>query len=518
MAKNDTEKTSTDKSNAATQGAAEGQGASAVQVGAPVSGETSDQASQAAGLSGADQTGQSGSGQSGTTAAGKSESASSSGKAEGGAIALLKADHERVDQLFKQYEKARDGRTKAGLVRQICEELVIHTLLEEEIFYPACRAKADDEDTLDEAQVEHDSAKLLISDLMSGDEADEFRDAKVSVLAEQIRHHVREEEGPGGVFALARSKGLDTTDLARRLKDLKTELEAEELPPPRPVSLSPSVFQGLNKEESMARSQNMPERDENGRFMSDDDRGGGRGGGRSSSGGGGGGRGGGRYDDDDRGYRSRGRDDDDGRGWYGDSRGHAEAARRGWDERRGGESRSFRDDDDDRGYRSRGRDDDGDRGQGGWFGDSRGHAEAARRGWEERGGGRGSRSYRDDDDDRGYRSRGRDDDGDRGQGGWFGDSRGHAEAARKGWEERSGGGGGSRSSRDDDDRGGYRGQDRERDDRGRFMSDDDDDRGYRSRGRSRDDDDDRGGRGHGGWFGDSRGHAEAARKGWQDRR
>nr|WP_313010931.1 hypothetical protein [Brucella intermedia] len=175
---------------------------------------------------------------------------------------------------------------------------------------------------------------------------------------------------------------------------------------------------------------NMPERDDQGRFVSDDDRG--RGGDDR------------RRDDDDR-RSSRYDDDDRGRGhggWFGDSRGHAEAARRGWDERR-----DDRDYDDRRRYSSREDDyddrrsryDDDDRGRG-WYGDSRGHAEAARRGWDER---RDQdyddrRRYSSRDDDRGYSSR--DDDrrsgGGRGHGGWFGDSRGHAEAARRGWEER----------------------------------------------------------------------------------
>jgi hemerythrin superfamily protein len=431
----------------------------------------------------------------GANAAGQSNAAASqpaAGGAETDAIALLKADHRRVEALFAKYENATSG--KDEIVRQVCAELMVHTALEEEIFYPACRRAASDEEPLDEAQVEHDSAKMLIDDLRRGSERDRFRDAKVSVLAEQIKHHVSEEEAPSkGIFAKAQAAGVNTPELARQLTERRERLMAQpdELPPPRPVSFQVSASTtGRNKEDNMANYRgNERDRDERGRFMEDEDRRGG--------------------------YRSRGgRDDDDGRGWYGDAAGHSEAARRGWAERSGnGESRSFRSrdyDDDDRRYGAsgggrdrdeRGRftddDDRGGRGQGGWFGDSRGHAEAARRGWEERGGGRYSRDY--DDDDRRYGARGGgggggrdrdergrfidDDDrggGGRGQGGWFGDSRGHAEAARRGWEERDGG----RSARDYDD---------------------DDDRGGR-------------GRGHGGWFGDSRGHAEAARRGWQDRR
>ena len=83
--------------------------------------------------------------------------------------------------------------------------MIVHTRLEEEILYPACREKASDEELLDEAQVEHDSAKLLIADLMEAPSSDHFRDAKVTVLSAQIKHHVGEEEKPGdGIFASPR--------------------------------------------------------------------------------------------------------------------------------------------------------------------------------------------------------------------------------------------------------------------------------------------------------------------------
>jgi hemerythrin superfamily protein len=422
---------------------------------------------------------------------------------ESDAIALLKADHRKVDALFKQYESAADNR-KTQLIQQICRELVVHTTIEEEIFYPACRRAASDEDPLDEAQVEHDSAKLLIADLMEGDGQDRFRDAKVSVLAEQIRHHVKEEEEPSkGIFARAQQAGVNTSDLAQRVVARKQALEREtgSLEPSRPVSIQPTaIFQGQQQEDFMARQDNNGrDRDDRGRFMSDDDRGG-----RS------------RYDrDDDRSYRSRSRDDDDdgrGRGWSGDPEGHAEAARRGWAERRG-ESRSFSRDDDDDYRRGGGRSgsSDRDRDERGRFtsdDDDRGYRSRSGYDDDDRRGGRGGSFDRDrdergrfaSDDDGRYRSRGRDDDDDRGRspgrdrGGWFGDSEGHAAAARRGWDERGDGGGRSMRSRDDDDR-------------------------SRSRSRSsRDDDDDRRGRGQGGWFGDSRGHAEAARRGWEDRR
>jgi hemerythrin superfamily protein len=305
----------------------------------------------------------------GSSAAGQASAGAQGSQAQTGAdaIALLKADHRKVDALFKQYESAPDNR-KAQLIQQISRELVVHTMIEEEIFYPACRRAASDEEPLDEAQVEHDSAKVLIADLMETDGRDQYRDAKVTVLAEMIRHHVKEEEEPSaGIFARAQSAGVNTADLARRVTARKQELEGRtrDLEPSRPVSLHPQrIFQGRQQEDSMARQDETGrERDDRGRFMSDDD---------------------------DRRYSSRGRDDDDrgrGRGgWFGDPEGHSEAARRGWDERDDERSRSTRSRDDDRRYSSRSRDDDDrrDRGQGGWFGDSRGHSEAARRGWEDR--------------------------------------------------------------------------------------------------------------------------------------
>ena len=103
----------------------------------------------------------------------------------GGAVDDLKQDHRKVEQLFADYESAEDEDRKDGLLQQICAELIIHTKLEEELFYPTCRAATSGEDILDEAQVEHDSAKLLIADLLEARATDRFRDAKVKVLSEQ---------------------------------------------------------------------------------------------------------------------------------------------------------------------------------------------------------------------------------------------------------------------------------------------------------------------------------------------
>ena len=110
------------------------------------------------------------------------------------AISLLKEDHDAVEKLFKQFESAKGEGRKEKLARQICMELTIHTKIEEEIFYPACDGKIE-EDLLKEAYVEHDSAKLLMAEIEAGNgQSDDFFDAKVQVLSEQVEHHVEEEE------------------------------------------------------------------------------------------------------------------------------------------------------------------------------------------------------------------------------------------------------------------------------------------------------------------------------------
>ena len=160
------------------------------------------------------------------------------------AITLLKDDHRRVEKLFEGFEKARDSRRKQTLARQICMELTIHTILEEEIFYPACKGHIDEEDRLEESYVEHDGAKVLIAELSDSEPDDEFFDAKVKVLSEMIKHHVREEEKRSdGLFAMAREAGLDFEDLGRRLAERKAALKEElgdgsRLPPPHTRSFT----------------------------------------------------------------------------------------------------------------------------------------------------------------------------------------------------------------------------------------------------------------------------------------
>jgi len=142
------------------------------------------------------------------------------------AVALLKADHRNVEELFEKYEKASGAGRKQTLAEQICMELSVHAKIEEEIFYPACEGKVE-EDLLKEAYVEHDGAKLLIAEIEAGEPSDEFYDAKVKVLSEQIEHHVKEEEQRlTGMFAQARKAGLDMDALGEQLAARKAELIA----------------------------------------------------------------------------------------------------------------------------------------------------------------------------------------------------------------------------------------------------------------------------------------------------
>ncbi|QGN53436.1 hemerythrin domain-containing protein [Novosphingobium sp. Gsoil 351] len=141
------------------------------------------------------------------------------------AIALLKADHRKVEDLFEAFESAGAGK-KQAIAEQICTELKIHATIEEEIFYPALQGKIDD-DTLDEAYVEHDGAKVLINDIMAGSPDDQYYEAKVKVLSEEIKHHVKEEEMPSeGMFAQAREAGVDLVALRDQLLARKQELTA----------------------------------------------------------------------------------------------------------------------------------------------------------------------------------------------------------------------------------------------------------------------------------------------------
>lgn len=152
------------------------------------------------------------------------------GAATRDAIALLKADHRQVEAWFGQFKKARSHDRKGKLAEKICQALKVHTTIEEEIFYPAFLVATEDTDKHHEAQVEHAGAKKLIGEIEALRPSDEYFDAKVKVLAEMIKHHVKEEEQPGGMFAEARKSKMDLDDLGLRMKARKDQLESNGSP------------------------------------------------------------------------------------------------------------------------------------------------------------------------------------------------------------------------------------------------------------------------------------------------
>jgi hemerythrin superfamily protein len=143
------------------------------------------------------------------------------------AIALLMADHKKVKKLFADFDKLKDegsDEEKSALVEQICNELKVHTTIEEEIFYPAVRKAIEDSDLMDEALVEHAGAKELIAELEDASPEDDLYSAKVTVLGEQIEHHVKEEEGE--MFPKAKKAKVDVAALGAAMMKRKAALMA----------------------------------------------------------------------------------------------------------------------------------------------------------------------------------------------------------------------------------------------------------------------------------------------------
>lgn len=394
-------------------------------------------------------------------------------EAQGDGFADLREQHKTLRALLGEAAKISDVEEAESLLPRLAEAWAQHVEGHRLLYDAAVQAGLQEFGPLTETAIDTD----LVSFLLGRTDRDldgPLNLGVVRVAARIIGDIIEREEKPrSGLLARATAAGVDPDALGRRIRACMTALSNGD------GDARPQVrYLMANQEEIMPRNSNMPERDERGRFMSDDDD-------RGRSG-----RGSGRYDDD-RDRDSRGRftsshdDDRGGRSRYEEDRDRDSRGRfTNHDERSSSRGRSSRRDDDDddrryasarrddydrRSYSSRDRDDDyaRDRGQGGWFGDSRGHAEAARLGWEHRrddedddrssSRGRSSRQYDDDDrrysssrryddDRRSSSSRSRDDDysRDRGQGGWFGDSEGHAEAARRGWD--------NRRDEDDDDR------------------------------------------------------------------
>lgn len=141
------------------------------------------------------------------------------------AIDLLVKEHKEVKALFNQFEGLSD-RSKASkkkIADQVCEALISHAQMEEELFYPAVREVIDDDDLMDEAIVEHAAAKDLIAEIQQMDPGDELYDARIKVLSEQIEHHVGEEEGQ--MFPQVRETDLDLVELGKKMKSYKNKLE-----------------------------------------------------------------------------------------------------------------------------------------------------------------------------------------------------------------------------------------------------------------------------------------------------
>ena len=139
---------------------------------------------------------------------------------------LLKKDHAKVKDMFDQFEQAKDSRTKARLIQETLRELDVHATVEERLIYPAIREKIDAEDIMDEALEEHHVAHVLINELKRMTPGDDRYEAKFTVLGENIKHHVKEEEGT--MFPEAEKADLDWEELARKAMERKEALMAKE--------------------------------------------------------------------------------------------------------------------------------------------------------------------------------------------------------------------------------------------------------------------------------------------------
>ena len=160
-----------------------------------------------------------------TAAARKTQTKTQSARSEGmNAIELLKHDHREVEEYFEEYEDLEDDAEKAELSAKICQALKVHAQIEEEIFYPAAREATRDEDLLDEALVEHAGAKRLIEEIESMEVGDDLYDAKIRVLGEQIKHHVKEEEEE--LFPEAERSNMDLKAVGEEIEGRKMELMA----------------------------------------------------------------------------------------------------------------------------------------------------------------------------------------------------------------------------------------------------------------------------------------------------
>jgi hemerythrin superfamily protein len=144
------------------------------------------------------------------------------------AIALLKNDHREVEAWFEEFESTNSAAKKQKLANQICTALKVHTQIEEEIFYPACREAGVEAKAMDEADIEHEHASMLVEEIEAGKPGDDYYDARMKVLSEMVKHHVKEEEKRDGIFAQAKQSDLDLVELGLELQERKDALMKEQ--------------------------------------------------------------------------------------------------------------------------------------------------------------------------------------------------------------------------------------------------------------------------------------------------
>jgi hemerythrin superfamily protein len=151
----------------------------------------------------------------------------STAKSDTNAISMLKKDHDTVKELFEQFEDSKDPTEKQKIISEAIHELKIHATIEEEIFYPAIRNEVED-DILNEAEVEHHVARMLIAELDESKTSEEYRNARFTVLAEAVRHHIKEEEGQ--MFPQIKARNIDLESVGEEMMQRKEELESDGVP------------------------------------------------------------------------------------------------------------------------------------------------------------------------------------------------------------------------------------------------------------------------------------------------
>jgi hypothetical protein len=174
---------------------------------------------------------------------------------ENHAIAILIRDHDKVKDLFDRFKKAGAPAEKEKIIAEAVSELKVHAVIEEEIFYPAVRRQLS-EDVMNEADEEHHVARVLIAELDRDGRGDDHREAKFTVLAESVRHHIREEEGE--MLPKAKSLDLDFEDLGKEMLARKKELQHHGIPPDAEHAMVAGVHGKSDSPAVPAKSQTPP--------------------------------------------------------------------------------------------------------------------------------------------------------------------------------------------------------------------------------------------------------------------